>query len=64
MKKVLFLVVVFFIIQIVSAQEQISKPEDKIYQMEEVDIKPKYPGGIMEFNKFIAKSLIHLFKKD
>jgi TonB family protein len=24
--------------------------------MDEVDVKPEYPGGIMEFNKFIAKN--------
>jgi len=56
MKNFLFLTIAFFFFQFVDAQEQISKPEDKIYQIEEVDIKPNYPGGVIEFNKFIAKN--------
>jgi protein TonB len=56
MKKILILVFTLFSFQLIDAQELIAKPQDKIYQMEEVDIKPEYPGGIMEFNKFIAKN--------
>ena len=25
--------------------------------MDDVDIKPEYPGGLLEFNKFIAKNI-------
>lgn len=56
MKNFSFLIISFFLIQIVSAQEQSSKALDKIYQLEEVDIKPEYPGGIMAFYNFIAKN--------
>jgi TonB family protein len=57
MKNFLFLVIAFFSFLLVDAQEQIPQLQEKIYQMEEVDVKPEYPGGIMEFNKFISKNI-------
>jgi hypothetical protein len=57
MKNFLFVVIAVFAIQMVSAQEQTSQLQEKIYQMDDVDIKPEYPGGINEFNKFIAKNI-------
>jgi len=57
MKNFLFLAIAFFSFQLIDAQEQISQPQEKIYQMDDVDIKPEYPGGIIEFNKFIAKNI-------
>jgi protein TonB len=56
MKNFLFLVIAFFSFLLVDAQEQISQLQEKIYQMDGVDVKPEYPGGIMEFNKFIDKN--------
>ena len=56
MKNLLILLFTLFFFQLVDAQEQISKPQDKIYQLEVVDVKPEFPGGIMEFNKFVAKN--------
>ena len=57
MKNLLFLAIAFLSFQFVDAQEQISQSQEKIYQMDDVDIKPEYPGGLLEFNKFIAKNI-------
>jgi protein TonB len=56
MKNFLFLTIAFFSFQLIDAQEQISQPKDTIYDIKDVDVKPEYPGGIMEFNRFIAKN--------
>jgi len=56
MKNFLILAIAFFVIQIVSAQEQTSQPRDTIYDFKEVDVKPEYPGGVESFYKFIAKN--------
>ena len=58
MKSFLFLVIAFFSIQIVPAQEQTSQSQDTIYQMMDVDVKPEYPGGIQAFYQFIAKNYL------
>lgn len=56
MKKVLFLVIVFFAIQIGSAQEATNISNDILYSSVKVDVKPQFPGGTDEFYKFIAKN--------
>lgn len=58
MKNFLFLAIVFFAIQMISAQEQTPISQDKIYQMEEVDVKPEYPNGTQAFYQFIAKNYL------
>ena len=56
MKHLLLLVIVFFSFQCANAQEQTSQPQDTIYDLKEVDIKPEYPGGMEAFYKLIAKN--------
>lgn len=56
MKNFLFLVIAFFAIQIVSAQDSSSVLNDKVYNAAGVDVKPEFLGGIEEFYKFIAKN--------
>jgi protein TonB len=56
MKNFLLLVITFFSFQLINAQEQISEPLNKIYQLDEVDVKPEYPDGVEAFYKFIAKN--------
>lgn len=56
MKNILFLVIAFFSIQIVLAQEQIPQSQDSIYNFKDVEVKPEYPGGMEAFYKFIAKN--------
>jgi protein TonB len=56
MKKILFLVVAFFAIQIVSAQDSTSVAQPKFVNYSMVDVKPEFPGGIEEFYKFIGKN--------
>jgi protein TonB len=56
MKNFLFLTIAFFSFQFVDAQEQTSQLQEKIYQIDDVDGKPEYPGGIEAFYKFIAKN--------
>lgn len=58
MKNFLFLAIAFFSFQLVDAQEQISPPQDRIYQMDEVNIKPEYPGGTKAFYQFVAKKFL------
>ena len=58
MKFFLFLVFAFFALQMISAQEQTPIAQDKIYQMEEVDVKPEYPNGTQAFYQFIAKNYL------
>jgi protein TonB len=70
MKKVLLLILIFTSQNILSQKEIhkisktqkdknaviISKDEDKIYKVIEVDLKPEFPGGRVKFNKFIDKN--------
>ena len=58
MKNFLFLVVALCSFQFANAQEQIPISLDKMYQMEEVDVKPEYPKGIQAFYQFIAKNYL------
>lgn len=63
MKKALFLVVAFFAIQIVSAQEQNSQSVDTIYDYMDVDVKPDFSEGVGGLYKFINKNF-HQPKKE
>jgi protein TonB len=56
MKKILFLAITFFLIQIVSAQEATTVSSDKVYSTNGVDVKPEFPGGVTEFYRFIANN--------
>lgn len=58
MKKVLFLVIAFFAIQIGSAQEATLLPDNTLYSPAGIDLKPQFPGGYDEFYKFIGKNFI------
>lgn len=55
MKNFLLLAIAFFSFQFMNAQE-LSQPQDSIYDFKEVDVKPEYPGGVEAFYKFIAKN--------
>jgi protein TonB len=56
MKIFLFLVMSFFVIQMVSAQETITVSNDKVYSTNGVDVKPEFPGGVTEFYRYIANN--------
>lgn len=53
MKKVVFLVISFFVVSVVVAQE--SNLEDKsLYNTGGIDVKPEFPGGMEAFYKYIG----------
>ncbi len=56
MKKILFLQIAFFAIQIVSAQETVIVTKDILYNTAEIEVKPEFSGGIKEFYKFIIEN--------
>jgi TonB family protein len=56
MKNFLFLTIAYFAIQMVSAQETTKVSNDIIYNTAGIDVKPEFPGGMMEFYKYIAKN--------
>jgi protein TonB len=56
MNKILYLLMVFFSIQMVSAQEATTVSNDKVYSTSGVDIKPEFPGGVTEFYRYIGKN--------
>ena len=56
MKKILFLVIVFFTIQFVSAQDAPAISNDIVYNTAGIDVKPDFPGGMGEFYKYFAKN--------
>ena len=64
MKNFLFLLLAFFAIQSVSAQEKNLVQEKKllddnlIYNTVGIEVKPQYPGGIEAFYKHISKNYI------
>lgn len=64
MKNILFLVIAFFAIQIVSAQETTKVANDSIYNTAGIDAKPEFPGGIREFYEFIRENFIAPTSKD
>ena len=56
MKKILFLVIAIFAIQIVLAQETTSGSADNVYNTTTVDVKPQFSGGYEAFYEFIRKN--------
>lgn len=54
MKKILFLVMSFFAIQIGFAQNVTNVSSDNIYNTSGIEVLPEYPGGIGKFYQFIA----------
>ncbi|HQZ24454.1 MAG TPA: energy transducer TonB [Flavobacterium sp.] len=56
MKKISLLLITFFAIQIVSAQEQTSQLKDTIYDYKNVDVKPDFSEGVGGLYKFINKN--------
>lgn len=56
MKNFLFLVIVFFAIQMISAQERTSQSVDTIYDYKDVDVKPDFSEGVEGLYKFIIKN--------
>lgn len=61
MKNLLFLLLVFFTIQITSAQEKVlaqekSLDDNSIYNTSGIEVKPEYPGGMEAFYKHISKN--------
>ncbi len=56
MKKVFFLLVLFFAIQIISAQTSERFINDNSYSPSDVDVKPEFPGGIEKFYQFIGEN--------
>jgi periplasmic protein TonB len=63
MKIFLFLVIAFFAIQMISAQELTSQPVDTIYDYKDVDVKPDFSEGVGGLYKFIIKNF-HQPKKE
>lgn len=57
MKRIILLLIIFFSIHFASAQPTHTYVDDAPYNYEEVDEKPEYPGGIIEFKTFIGKNL-------
>lgn len=59
MKKLLFLTLLFFFIQTNYAQEKENHPnQNSIYSTVTMEVKPEFPGGQEELNKYIAKNYI------
>lgn len=56
MKKILFIAIAFFTIQLVSAQETTTDSNDPIYSTAGLEKKPEFPEGVMAFYKFISKN--------
>jgi periplasmic protein TonB len=58
MKKILFLFIAFFILQLLSAQEKTTSipQEEVIFDFSDVDVKPEFPGGMDGFYKYIANN--------
>lgn len=56
MKKVFFLLVLFFAIQIGSAQTSERFINDNSYGYSDIDVKPEFPGGIEKFYQFIGEN--------
>jgi protein TonB len=59
MKNFLLLVVLFFSIQLGYGQEKTIHPnQNTIYNSAGIDVKPEFPGGQKEFDKYIRKNYI------
>jgi hypothetical protein len=57
MKKIILFAFTLFSIHFASAQPTSTYVDDAPYNYEEVDEKPEFPGGIIEFKTFIGKNL-------
>ncbi len=58
MKRILLLIVLFFTIQLVTAQDQVFRYQGKIYTLKEVDVIPDYVKGMNAFYDFLAKNYV------
>ena len=59
MKNFLLLVVLFFLVKLSYGQEKITHPnQNSIYTGHVITIKPEFPGGQKEFDKYIRKNYI------
>jgi protein TonB len=56
MKKIIFLAIVFFTVEMVSAQEKTNVLSEILYDTAGIDVKPEFPGGIDAFYQFIGKN--------
>ena len=56
MNKILYLLMVFFTVQMVSAQDSTSVAQQKIINYSMADVKPEFPGGIEAFYKYIGNN--------
>ncbi|WP_281322770.1 energy transducer TonB [Flavobacterium aestivum] len=57
MKKILLFAFTIFSVHFASAQVTSTYVDDAPYNYEEVDEKPQFPGGIIEFKTFVGKNL-------
>lgn len=57
MNKILLFTITFFSVYFASAQATSTYVDDAPYSYEEVEEKPQFPGGIIEFKTFVAKNL-------
>lgn len=57
MNKILLFAITFFSVHFASAQATSTYVDDAPYNYEEVEEKPQFPGGIIEFKTFVAKNL-------
>ena len=56
MKKMLFIAFAFFSIQTAFAQEAPTEAEAPVFEMNDIDIQPDYPGGLEIFYNFFNKN--------
>ncbi|TDD94571.1 energy transducer TonB [Flavobacterium cellulosilyticum] len=56
MRKLLFATIAFLAIQFVSAQETTTDSNNLIYNLDEIEKIPEFPGGMNEFYNFIRKN--------
>lgn len=56
MKKILFIAIAFFTIQLVSAQETTTDSNKLIYNLDQIEKIPEFPGSMEEFYNFIRKN--------
>ncbi|WP_396186469.1 energy transducer TonB [Flavobacterium sp.] len=59
MRNIVLLVVLFFSIQLGYGQEKTIHPnQNSLYNSAGIDVKPEFPGGQKEFDKYIRKNYI------
>jgi protein TonB len=58
MRKILFFFI-FFMTQLIQAQDQNAPAAEPIFEMKDIDVQPEFPGGIDNFYNFFYKN----FKK-